>query len=48
VSKQPIRESQPLYRLEATGLELSYDVLETHDYIRWFVNTNYKMNTQRS
>lgn len=35
------RKLEPLYREEATGLELSADVLQTQDYIQWFVATNY-------
>lgn len=31
----------PLYREDATGLELSEDVVDTIDYIQWFVAVNY-------
>lgn len=31
----------PLFTEEATGLELSNQVLDARDYIQWFVSINY-------
>lgn len=35
----------PLYRAEATGLELSYDILDTDDYLHWLRKVMYTGNS---
>lgn len=38
-----ISTAEPLYRIDAHGLDLSDDVLATTDYIQWFVAHNYRV-----
>lgn len=34
---------EPLYRVDAHGLDLSDDVGQAQNYIQWFISVNYAM-----